>query len=265
MVTPVHFFLQFWYHTVHIGKLGFLEKIIVTPSHHRVHHAINPIYIDKNHGQIFIIWDKLFGTFQEELDEVPPVYGITIPMKTWNPIRINFKHLTLLVQDAIHTKSWKNKLIIWFKPTGWRPEDVKEKYPVDKIKDPYQFVKYETSSSPFLMVWLWFQVIITLIFMYHLFANLADIGKPHIFIYGGFLILQIFAYTELMDGSKQAFGWDLLKLMVGILILFYFTGWFGVSGIYASLVFVYLLLSAGVTYYFTFLDKFRLPLKVSEA
>jgi hypothetical protein len=104
--------------------LGFLEKIIVTPSHHRVHHAINPIYLDKNHGQIFIIWDKLFGTFQEELDEVPPVYGITRPMKTWNPIRINFKHLTLLVQDAIHTKSWKNKLIIWFKPTGWRPEDV---------------------------------------------------------------------------------------------------------------------------------------------
>jgi hypothetical protein len=265
MVTPVHFFLQFWYHTVHIGKLGFLEKIIVTPSHHRVHHAINPIYLDKNHGQIFIIWDKLFGTFQEELDEVPPVYGITRPMKTWNPIRINFKHLTLLIQDAIHTKSWKNKLIIWFKPTGWRPEDVKEKYPVEKIKDPYQFVKYETSSSPLLMVWLCFQVIITLIFMYHLFANLADIGKPHIFIYGGFLILQIFAYSELMDGSKQAFGWDFLKLMAGILILFYFTDWFSATGIYASLVFVYLLLSAGVTYYFTFLDKNRLLVKVSEA
>jgi sterol desaturase/sphingolipid hydroxylase (fatty acid hydroxylase superfamily) len=265
MVTPVHFFLQFWYHTVHIGKLGFLEKIIVTPSHHRVHHAINPIYLDKNHGQIFIIWDKLFGTFQEELDEVPPVYGITRPMKTWNPIRINFKHLTLLVQDAIHTKSWKNKLIIWFKPTGWRPEDVIEKYPVEKIKDPYQFVKYQTNSSLLLMVWLWFQVIITLIFMYHLFANLADIGKPHIFIYGGFLILQIFAYSELMDGSKQAFGWDFLKLMAGILILFYFTGWFSATGIYASLVFIYLLLSAGVTYYFTFLDKNRLLVKVSEA
>jgi sterol desaturase/sphingolipid hydroxylase (fatty acid hydroxylase superfamily) len=265
MVTPVHFFFQFWYHTVHIGKLGFLEKIIVTPSHHRVHHAINPIYLDKNHGQIFIIWDKLFGTFQEELDEVPPVYGITRPMKTWNPIRINFKHLTLLVQDAIHTKSWKNKLIIWFKPTGWRPEDVIEKYPVEKIKDPYQFVKYQTNSSLLLMVWLWFQVIITLIFMYHLFANLADIGKPHIFIYGGFLILQIFAYSELMDGSKQAFGWDFLKLMAGILILFYFTGWFSATGIYASLVFIYLLLSAGVTYYFTLLDKNRQLVKVSEA
>ena len=186
-------------------------------------------------------------------------------MKTWNPIRINFKHLTLLVQDAIHTKSWKNKLLIWFKPTGWRPEDVVEKYPVEKIKDPYQFDKYETSSSPLLMVWLWFQVIITLIFMYHLFANLADIGKPHIFIYGGFLILQIFAYSELMDGSKQAFGWDVLKLMAGILILFYFSGWFGASGIYASLVLGYLLLSAGVTYYFNFLDKNRQLVKVSEA
>ena len=101
--------------------------------------------------------------------------------------------------------------------------------------------------------------------MYHLFANLADIGKPDILIYGGFLILQIFAYSELMDGSKQAFGWDVLKLMSGVLILFYFTGWFGASGIYASLVLVYLLLSAGVTYYFNFLDKNRQLVKVSEA
>jgi hypothetical protein len=101
--------------------------------------------------------------------------------------------------------------------------------------------------------------------MYHLFANLADIGKPHIFIYGGFLILQIFAYSELMDGSKQAFGWDLLKLVVGLFILFYFTGWFGAPGIYASIVLAYLFLSAGVTYYFTFFDKNRQPLKVSEA
>jgi alkylglycerol monooxygenase len=76
IVTPLHLFAQFWYHTQHIGKMGFLEKIIVTPSHHRVHHAINKEYIDKNLGQILIIWDKMFGTFQEELKEVPPVYGM---------------------------------------------------------------------------------------------------------------------------------------------------------------------------------------------
>lgn len=265
IVTPIHFFLQFWYHTVHIGKLGFLEKIIVTPSHHRVHHAINPIYLDKNHGQIFIIWDKLFGTFQEELDDVPPVYGITRPMKTWNPIKINFKHLTLLIQDAIHTKSWKNKLVIWFKPTGWRPEDVIEKYPVEKIENPYQYAKYETSSSPSLFIWLWFQVVVTLIFMYHLFGNLAIIGKPDILIYGLFLILSIYAYTELMDAKKEAFLWDLLKALTGIAILVTMDGWFGIRGVFSILVIFYLLISVSATYYFTFLDKKRGFLKISES
>jgi len=264
IITPVHFFLQFWYHTVHIGKLGFLENIIVTPSHHRVHHAINPIYLDKNHSQIFIIWDKLFGTFQEELDEVPPVYGITRPMKTWNPIKINFKHLTLLIQDAIHTNSWKNKLLIWFKPTGWRPADVIEKYPVEKIENPYQYIKYQTSSSPVLMFWLWLQLTVTLVFMYHLFANLAEIGKPDIFIYGGFVILQIYAYTELMDASKEAFVWDLVKLLAGIVILIYYKGWFNATGIYVALVSGYLFLSSLVTYYFTSSDKNRIPLKALE-
>lgn len=66
IVAPLHLFLQFWYHTQHIERMGILEKIIVTPAHHRVHHAINPEYIDKNYSQIFIIWDRLFGTFQEE-------------------------------------------------------------------------------------------------------------------------------------------------------------------------------------------------------
>src|SRR6478609_3817415 len=83
VVGPIQLFAQFWYHTRHIKKMGFLEKIIVTPSHHRVHHALNPEYIDKNLSQIFIFWDKLFGSFQEELPGVPPVYGITRPVRTW--------------------------------------------------------------------------------------------------------------------------------------------------------------------------------------
>ncbi|MFY9464634.1 MAG: sterol desaturase family protein, partial [Sediminibacterium sp.] len=85
VVAPLHLFAQFWYHTQHINKMGWLEKIIVTPSHHRVHHAINPEYLDKNYGQIFIFWDKWFGTFQEELPYVKAVYGITRPVRTWNP------------------------------------------------------------------------------------------------------------------------------------------------------------------------------------
>ena len=109
VIAPVHLFMQFWYHTVHIPKLGFLEYILVTPSQHRVHHAINPEYIDKNLAAIFCIWDRLFGTFQEELDDVPPVYGVLKPAETWNPILINFQHAGRLLQDAWRTKDWAAK------------------------------------------------------------------------------------------------------------------------------------------------------------
>ncbi|MDC1060776.1 sterol desaturase family protein [Flavobacteriaceae bacterium] len=104
VLAPLHLFGQFWYHTRHIGKLGWIEYILVTPSQHRVHHAINPEYVDKNLAAIFSVWDRLFGTFQEELDEVPCVYGTLKPVRTWNPILINFQHLWGLVQDAWHTK-----------------------------------------------------------------------------------------------------------------------------------------------------------------
>ncbi|WP_348646042.1 sterol desaturase family protein [Cellulophaga sp. F20128] len=90
VLIPLHLFAQFWYHTRHIGRLGWLEYILVTPSQHRVHHAINPEYIDKNLGQIFSFWDRMFGTFQVELETVPPQFGILKPAATWNPFLINF-------------------------------------------------------------------------------------------------------------------------------------------------------------------------------
>ena len=88
----------------------------------------------------------------------PPVYGITRPVRTWNPIKINFQHLWLLIKDAWRTKSWKDKLRIWFMPTGWRPADVAEKYPVYKIEDVYHFEKYNPESSTLLYAWSWIQL-----------------------------------------------------------------------------------------------------------
>ena len=122
LLLPLHLFGQFWYHTRHIGKLGILEYIIVTPSQHRVHHAINPVYIDKNLGAIFCVWDRWFGTFQEELDDEPPVYGVLKPVSTWNPILINFTHVWGLILDFFRTKSLKEKLILWFIQLDIDPE-----------------------------------------------------------------------------------------------------------------------------------------------
>jgi sterol desaturase/sphingolipid hydroxylase (fatty acid hydroxylase superfamily) len=253
-ILPLHLFAQFWYHTRHIKKMGFLEKIIVTPSHHRVHHALNKEYIDKNLGQIFIFWDKLFGTFQEELADVPPVYGITRPVRTWNPIRINFQHLWLLIKDAWRTKNFKDKLRIWFMPTGWRPADVEENYPVYKIDDVYGFEKYDTGYSKLFLAWSWFQLVSLLLFISYLFANIARIGSPQIYYYGGFVFVFVYAFTDMLDRRRYAFVWETLKTITGIGLIYWYGDWFGAS-VYLSWInyflVAYFLISVLVTSLFT--------------
>ena len=235
-VGPLHLFAQFWYHTQHINKMGFLEHVIVTPSHHRVHHAINKEYLDKNLGQIFIFWDKLFGTYQEELPEAPPVYGITRPVRTWNPIRINFQHLWLMFKDAWHTNNWKDKFTLWFKPTGYRPADVIEKYPIYKIDDPYHFEKYDTKASTALNVWSWVQLMMILFFVSWFFGSIATINhldKTYIFWYGGFVFLCVYALTELMDRNPWALFWETARCGLGLAFLVQQNDWFG-SSVYFS-------------------------------
>ena len=253
ITLPIHLFLQFWYHTKHIKKIGFLEKILVSPSHHRVHHAINPEYMDKNHSQIFIFWDKLFGTFQEELETVPPVFGITRPANTWNPIRINFQHLWLLITDAWRAENWKDKCTIWFKPTGWRPENFEEKYPVYKITNVYDFKKYGTQHSNKLMYWSLFQASITLLFISYLYSSIAIIGIPNVFLFGAFIFITVYSYTELMDTRKFSLLWESIRFLFGITLILYFGDWFGMSQWFpfANYIIIgYLILSLLVNIYF---------------
>jgi sterol desaturase/sphingolipid hydroxylase (fatty acid hydroxylase superfamily) len=257
IVAPIHLFAQFWYHTQHIGKMGWLEHIIVTPSHHRVHHAINPEYLDKNHSQIFIIWDKLFGTFQEELPNVPAVYGITRPSATWNPIKINFQHLWLLIKDAWRAESWWDKVRIWFMPTGWRPADVAAKYPVRKIEDIYHYEKYEPESSAALKAWAWVQFAVVTVLVFYMFGNLATIGMPMLFYYGGFIFLSIYAYTELMDKNPYALIWEAVKVAYGIGIILITGDWFNMSNVFPVgkyLIVAYFVLSLAVTAWFVAID-----------
>lgn len=215
IVAPIHLFAQFWYHTRHIDKMGFLEKVIVTPSHHRVHHAINPEYIDKNFSQIFILWDKLFGTFQEELSEVPPVYGVKKPVATWNPILINFQHAGRVWLDFFRTKSWKDKARIWFMPTGWRPKDVAEKYPIAIIENPYEQVKYMPKIKDWLKVWSCAQLIFTALSALFLFNNIGVFKFYQSLIFGVFIFLAIYSYTTIMDTKKYGGYVELVKSLIG--------------------------------------------------
>lgn len=142
---------QFWIHSQHVGRLGMLEWFMVTPSNHRVHHGQNDRYIDKNHGGVFIVWDRLFGTFADETEAVR--YGVTTPVRTFDPLRLQFSWWRLLWADAVATRSWWDKLRLWWMPTGWRPADVRErpwpKMGADKFDCPsrvglrwYAFVQF---------------------------------------------------------------------------------------------------------------------------
>lgn len=258
VVGPVHFFAQFWYHTSLIGRMGFLEYIIVTPSHHRVHHAINPEYIDKNYSEIFIIWDKLFGTFQEELPEVPPVYGVKKAVRTWNPFLINYMHIWQIAKDSWRTRNISDKVRVWFMPTGWRPEDVKEKYPVEYTTDVYHREKYRTEASPTFVGWAWTQLFMMLVLMYYILVRIADFAPMDIFGYAVFLMITIFGFTSAMDRHWLAVPAEGLKVLVGLFLVFKMDGWYGLDQYIpgATLIVVaYMFLSLLSTLYFLYMEK----------
>ena len=112
---------QTWIHTEKIGKLGWLDKFFNTPSVHRVHHGSNSEYIDKNYGGILIIWDRIFGTYQAEEEKV--VYGLTKPIGTKNPIRINFHEYIEIAKDIKRAKTMKDVSGYVFKGPGWKPDN----------------------------------------------------------------------------------------------------------------------------------------------
>ena len=223
VLAPIHLFMQFWYHTRLIDKMGFLEYVIVTPSHHRVHHAINPEYIDKNYGQILIIWDKIFNTFQVELENIKPVYGVLRPVSTWNPLVINFKHIFQLFKDAWNTKFIIDKVKIWFMPTGWRPSDLDKKSPLKYISDPLKLVKYKTNNSNVKLFWIWVQYFLGVIMMFHLFL-IMDVDKILLndYVYALFIVMHIFSYTSALDKSNLSIYSEMLKIILGLVMLIIF-------------------------------------------
>ena len=263
VVAPIHLFAQFWYHTRLIGRMGFLEHIIVTPSHHRVHHAINKEYIDKNFAAIFIVWDKWFGTFQEELDNVPAVYGTKRQAKTWNPILINYMHLWMLIKDSWRASSWWDKIRLWFMPTGWRPEDVAKSDPIEVVDDVYKREKYDTPASPFLQSWAWFQLIALNLLMYFIMIRIADVAFIDLALYCGFLFVSIFAFTTLMDRHKMAVPMELIRMFIGFGLFYRMDGWFMID-LYLPggnlIILGYLIISFVLTLYFTFFERSEVSL-----
>jgi sterol desaturase/sphingolipid hydroxylase (fatty acid hydroxylase superfamily) len=135
---------QFWIHTREVGRLGPLEWFMNTPSHHRVHHGVNPKYQDRNYAGVFIIWDRLFGSFTPEEEE--PVYGLTIPLRTWNPLWANVHVFVDIAKQAAETARWRDKLGVIFGPPAWRPADLGGPVTIPEVTAE-TFEKYDPQSA----------------------------------------------------------------------------------------------------------------------
>jgi sterol desaturase/sphingolipid hydroxylase (fatty acid hydroxylase superfamily) len=142
--SQINTLYQFFIHTRLVGKLGFLEYFMNTPSHHRVHHGVNPKYIDKNHAGVLIIWDKLFGTFQPEEEE--PHYGTVKPLTTLNPVWAQLHYFWHLIQLSARARGL-DKLRVWVKGPGWKPDYLGGKAEIPEI-DPASYRKYDPENTP---------------------------------------------------------------------------------------------------------------------
>ncbi|WP_417660981.1 sterol desaturase family protein [Pseudomonas sp.] len=217
-VASLNLLYQFWVHTRHIPKLGWFEWLFITPSNHRVHHAQNQIYMDRNYGGVFILWDRLFGSFQEELDEHPVVFGVTTPLASWNPLWANLQVYAALWQDAKRTSSTWDKLRIWFMRTGWRPADVAAAYPQAK-PDLSQFVKFDVPLSAYRKVYATLQFSVYVLGGSYFMANAEQLSVLALLvgcIWVGFGLYCIGVWLENRDWSTRI---ELLRLASNVPLL----------------------------------------------
>jgi len=140
-VALIDLLYQFWVHTRLVGRLGWFDRVFVSPSNHRVHHGQNAYCLDRNYGGILILWDRLFGSFVEERADEPIVYGVLGQLRRWNPLSANLHVYAERWRDMRMTARWRDKLALWFRHPDWRPADLERLAP-KPVPDLRQFHRY---------------------------------------------------------------------------------------------------------------------------
>ena len=218
-VASINLVYQFWVHTQHIKRLGVLEWILVTPSNHRVHHAQNQRYLDCNYGGVFIIWDRLFGSYQDELDSEKPIYGVRKALNSWNPFFANIQVYKQLMHDSWHTQKWADKLNVWFGRTGWRPADVDAKYSLSKT-DLASFTPFDIAISTRRKFYCIAQYILTATIAVFLMINAGQMALAWQLSIAGFLIFASVNIAWLMEKRPIANYLEIFKLLILFIGLF---------------------------------------------
>jgi alkylglycerol monooxygenase len=212
-VGSLNLIYQFWVHTEHIRRLGPLEWIFVTPSNHRVHHARNTEYIDKNYGGVFILWDRLFGTFKDERPDAPCVYGIVTGLKSFNPLWANFHFWIDTFRLAWRTRNWADRFRIWFMPPAWVPADLG---PLP-AKD-WRYPKFDPRATAFVRGYTFLQF--WLVTAAALWLLGAYTKLPHAFVLSAFVWICFSLYVQgtWLEGRSYAKRLEWLRIAVGAML-----------------------------------------------
>ncbi|MDC0546948.1 sterol desaturase family protein [Gammaproteobacteria bacterium] len=211
-VAGINLVYQFWVHTEHIGHLGFFEKIFITPMNHGIHHAKNKEYIDANYGGVFIIWDRMFGTYIARDPEIQPVYGTVSALQSWNPIWANFQIFITMFKDSMKTKKLRDKIKVWFSKTYWRPDDCIEE------KDPKDFyIKYDPEVTTDIKVFSFLQLMFTGIVSTSVLFFLSQFTYNEIFILAVAITVLSSMTGLLLEGKRYMYFVILMFSVLGIL------------------------------------------------
>jgi sterol desaturase/sphingolipid hydroxylase (fatty acid hydroxylase superfamily) len=213
-VGSLNLIYQFWVHTEHVRTLGPLEWIMITPSNHRVHHARNPDYIDRNYGGVFIIWDRLFGTFQAELPEQRCVYGITRGLKSWNPIWANLHvwYETFLI--SLRTKNISDKFRVWFKGPGWYPDDMQPTEQTD-----WQYPKFDPSIDRFAGWYSFFNYWVLTGAALGLLAIQDDLPRYYALLVFVWLCFSFYSQSCWLEARAYALKFETIRLVSLVFLL----------------------------------------------
>jgi sterol desaturase/sphingolipid hydroxylase (fatty acid hydroxylase superfamily) len=218
-VSSFNTLYQFWIHTRAIGRLGPLEWVLNTPSNHRVHHGRDPKYVDRNHGGTLIVWDRLFGTYQREEQE--PVYGVTSPLRSWNPVWANLHAWVELARSARQAPRPLDKLRFLWKPPGWRPAELGGFRPAPEV-DRERYRKFDTSVPPGLGAYLLVQFASILAGAIVLLRLQGDLPLATVGAGAGLVAVSLVSLGALLEGRTWAITVEAVRVvaltLVGLLV-----------------------------------------------
>ncbi|MDA1369418.1 MAG: sterol desaturase family protein [Proteobacteria bacterium] len=222
-VVSLNLIYQFWVHTEHVPKLGFLEWIFVTPSNHRVHHARNKLYVDRNYGGVFIIWDRLFRSFQEELSCEPVVFGLRKPLNSWNPVWANLHVYWRLLKDCVNAPGLRNKLLICFKPPGWQLTGIESSCKL-KGKSVDLSARFDPKITTFSKYYTLVQFIVSVILSLTVILNAAFLDYASTTGAVLYLTYSFFVHGMWLEGRPTIYWHELFRLAL-LIIGVQFAAW----------------------------------------